>query len=439
MQYSGFKVNDKDISDIIQDSSNRLLGTSYEYLKTNFRGFRVGGTTIKFSDYNELYHPFKYDTKINNYFINSNNETNKGDSASGFSPIFIERFKYSPSTNETVTFAYQSDSDDPTGRENIQMGKLYIYRGNNINDTVIPIQYNVPTTFILAVVGAGGGGCSGGGIWKQRSAYGGGCAPLFVFNVELPYGKSSSPVVFMKLNLGKGGSGGSNWKSGSKGSQSEVYFYKNGVKTLIASIPGGEGGQLKDSTTMFESLVKNENASYTTASYYENINKIPFGEVKKGRIAINKAVSSLKPYYWVIPSGKRPDPNEYYVYLDETPYFVGSYVRLGYNPTCWQSNLQDSRIANTPVTSGHYYNIKPLNYIATSNNWVNGFGQVRMNITTGVPSMLGVGGMYAQQGKNGGNGTFGSGGGPGGIASDIFDGGKGSGGSGGNAGFALYW
>lgn len=386
--YPNYKVNAVPISNILEYSENRTNISP-------FAGYKYENKEMTFASFISNYHPFSYNTGINNYFANKTTFINKGCAAKGFAPLLNTRFETTNNDGNKEVVIQFCGTGNPLG-----VGFLRIVKDNVVTTA------RCPTCVIIGVIGAGGGGAGGGGWWTPKESFGGGSAALVALHIEMPFYMTNF-VDVLRVRLGSGGNGGNAWKNGSSGSETTVDFFSEGEWHRIAYIDGGKGG---------ENLPKNRSWIPTTdpaisVAYINTVDKYIFGKQGNGRITI---VNSVRQWSTGITGAH--------------PYLPGNYY----------SDSKDDRYDQAtaffgPLTSGD----------STYSQYIHSYsgsaqGTRRGNVWhSGKYSVYGVGGNVGN--SSGGNGGIGAGGGAGASSANIFDSGIGKGGKGGSAGLKIYW
>lgn len=393
--YVNYKVNGRAISDILEYSEDRLN-------TAQFNEYRHSNNIMTFASFNSYYHPFSFNTNINDYFANKNTSINKGCAAKGFAPLLNVRYETSNDDGGKEVIIKYKGTGNP-----LDFGKLKVEKSGS------SYEFDCPTCIVIGLIGAGGGGAGGGGWWSPKESFGGGCAALVALHIEMPYTKTDY-VNVLRINLGAGGSGGGAWMDGSNGGATSLDFYYEDKWHRIASINGGKGGknQSIDGTAYAETT-----DLAISLAFLDTVNKDIYGSQGNGRITV---VNSVRQWSW----GKGN-----YSYMPGN-YYAGS-MDDSYNQV--NNTFGDLTSGTSKTNASIYYNGSKENinlfYYDTyrKNKW-----------RSGKYSVYGAGGLVYTS-SSGGTGGIGAGGGAGCQAQNIFDGGIGNGGRGGAAGLKLYW
>lgn len=426
-RYDQYRIQNVNITDILQDSTNRV-GRS-------FSGYRVGNSEMVFANYDSLYHPFNYDTHIENYFNNRTSGVNKLCCAHGYSPILQERYFFqndndSNQRDETVNITYvPSGSSLLTDYGILRVTSTKTLQNGTVTSNTTKLR--CPHTFILMIQGSGGGGACGGGYWTGSRCWGGGNGPCVVLNIEVPYANSSeTSVATIKLGRGgNGGTGGTNFRnSGSDGEISQCTLNTD-IGSLMINLSGGKGG-LVDNVNNGKGNSSKPWAVRTVTGLNTLINTGFYGgSPGTGRVALNNALKDLYKDYSSI-RGYIPGiyaSSEAYMFIDYST--GGSYKVAGSTSTNYSS---------ISVMRDSYYGQLGKDIRSTAIFiWPVG---ANSHIMAGYPSFMGKRGLWADSdGHNGQDGGCGAGGGAGGPATAITDAGIGTGGRGGGAGVKIFW
>lgn len=394
--YPNYKVNGRAISNILEYSE-------YRSNTSPFNGYKYENKEMTFASFISNYHPFSYNTEINNYFSNKITSINKGCAAKGFAPVLNIKYETSNSDGgKDIVVKFKG-----TGNA-LDLGILRIEKSDGNS-----YEIDCPTCIIIGLIGAGGGGAGGGGWWTGKLAFGGGSAPLVALHIELPY-KQSDYVNVLKIHLGSGGNGGNAWSNGSNGSDTTLDFYIDGNWSRIAKLSGGKGGTNHPINTLWADTT---DLAITEAQLNLGSNLI-LGTQGYGRITI---VNSVRQWTWGYGNYSYM-PGNYYDYSRDDSYNQANE---------WFGKLTSGYSASNSYIYGrgeHWQYYDKYTTIAKNHNrwW------------TGKFSVYGDGGGIGQS-SSGGTGGIGAGGGAGCAATNLFDGGIGKGGRGGSAGFKIYW
>jgi hypothetical protein len=394
--YPNYKVNGRAINDILEYSENRS-NTS------QFNEYKHSNNIMTFASFNSYYHPFSFNTKINDYFANKNTSINKGCAAKGFAPLLNVRYETSNDDGGKEVIIKYKGTGNP-----LDFGKLKIEKSGS------SYEIDCPTCIVLGLIGAGGGGAGGGGWYTGKEAFGGGCAALVALHIEMPYTKTDY-VDVLRINLGAGGSGGGAWNNGSNGGATTLDFYYENEWHRIAYINGGKGGQNQPINTAHAPSTD----LAISLAFLETVDKDIYGSQGNGRITI---VNNVRQWSW----GKGNYsymPGNYYAGSMDDSY---NQVYYSFGKLTSGSSYSNSYIYYPGAITTGYYD-KYTTIAKNHNRW-----------WLGKYSVYGAGGSIGES-SSGGTGGIGAGGGAGCPATNIFDGGIGKGGRGGAAGLKLYW
>lgn len=390
-EYNQYIVNNKTISEILEDSANRQSISPF----TSFNiGERSSSGTMSFAKYVNTYHPFTIDTQINNYLANSISSQNKGCVPKGFAPLINNQIKFS---GNTKIYVYVTGSGSALSNSRIRIIK---------SDNTEIQNFTSPNVIILGIQAAGGGGAGGTtGIAGGIGGKGGGNGGYIPLHVELPY-LNTSETCFLTIELG--GSG-----VNANGGNSVLKLGRDG-ETLITLVGGIKGSD---------------------CSFYNNYgNTINNNTLKNGGILGTQGSGRLKicsNYRYLSFWYSSYDMNN-----SISGYGVGGFSGGGEYVSGTILTMSLCSRLNYTITSGD----------SSSNSIKFGFYDGSYggsgNAGPGAGSMMGTGGYSGGGGvfggNNGGSGTNGSGGG-GGARGGIFWSGAGSGGSGGNGAIEIYY
>ena len=408
-----YKINGKNLTEILQDSDSR---ESINILK-----YRKNSSYIALAKYDSAVHKFNYDSNIQNILKTpESSEINLGAISKGFAPLLNHRI--SAGTSATITIYYKGTGSPYTN------GQLYVKdsNGNYYNGYTQSSPASVPTVIILAIQGAGGGGACGGGYYTGYTSYGGGCGPLYFLELELPYA-STSWAEILKIEMGSGGSGGTTSStSGGNGSDTVVKLRKLRYENLtrasmyehkeVLRLYGGAGGSRTD--------------------YYAD-DYIPGASIQQSITTVKETFTINNDAGWGRVANAAGE--NIYVGGNNAMYLPGNYYSKNAHGFYKQANTTSPRITSATSGSLKYIYGKDWNYetgrFGLNAVWANN------RVYGGIASRFGTAGAIGPNyGDTGGAGTHGSGGAGGSPnKAPIGTGGIGSGGRGGNALVNIYW
>lgn len=390
--YTNYKSNNNSISEYLETSENRI-DTS---LSDNFKNFNFNNSTMNFAQYISFYHPFYVDTKIQYKYTNKvNNTINKGCAAKGFAPILIPRYS-DISSGGTNIIEFKG-----TGSA-VNNGTIRIRQENDPNPLK---EIPAPTCIILGVIGSGGGGAGGSSWWVPGKSYGGGCGAFVALHIELPY-KSTEWTEVVRIKLGAGGNGGSNFSSGSDGEPTTIEFKDSGEWKKIVTIEGGKGGN----NIKRDSIISPSTDLAISRATINIVDKSILGNQGYGRVTI---VESVRNWSWGVGN---------------FAYMPGNY----WDPT------QDDNYEQVDENFGRLTSsINPEYSIITGTKDYNYIDDGRSIWYCGKASVFAAGGK-AIKGFSA-VGGYGAGGSSGSAGTNVFNANISKGGHGGPATFKIYW
>lgn len=312
MNISQFNIGNRTLSEILEDETGRK---NYK----NFTGFRFHGLDLRFASYMNIYHPFRINTHINDYYVNQYTDEggyiNKNYIHKGGAPLLNNHTDFS-SENTTSRIVYYYNT--PESMSPYDKGELLMKYENG---TEYIARESCPSSIVIAVIGAGGGGAGGSGYIQKKKSYGGGSGAIVVANIQFPYNTNYSGPVFM-ISVGMGGTGGSPRTKGNDGQTTSLYMYSSNAWVKMFDIPGAKGGEFLDVDVIYS-------PSSELALTRANILYEEFTASTGAKFCIN---TSCRNFNW--GSGT-------------FNYIPGDYYNPGLDDNYWQSDYSSPQIVSS--------------------------------------------------------------------------------------------